>query len=257
MQELTRREVPPADRPPLLSPLQLLSNGGQGIEIIEQWIRRKTNAHRPLRILEAGCGNRWALKLEGVPYTFTGVDVDERALEIRKASLREGDRVLYGDLRDKNLFDAGQFDVINNSFVLEHVDGAEQVLDNFRHWLAPGGLLVLKIPDRNSVYGFVTRRTPLWVHVLYKKYVCGMKNAGKPGFDPYPTFYDRVVSREGIHAYCRANGCKIRAEAGYANYLPRKPIVHALASAVVNVVGTLSFGKLDRRYNNLLFIIEK
>lgn len=239
-----------------LPPLKLLRTYQEGIELMEGWLKR-AGSGRALRILEAGCGNKWPLRLEGVQYSLTGVDVDERALGIRRAAARPNEELRYGDLRQRDLFAAGQFDAIYNSFVLEHVDGAAGVLENFVHWLAPGGLLILRIPDRDSVFGFVARTTPFWLHVMYKRHVQGVKNAGKPGFDPYPTFHDRVVSRRGIHDFCRQRVLTIRDEAGYAGYLPRRRGYAPLARMLVRAISLLSFGRLDWRYNNLTYVIEK
>jgi SAM-dependent methyltransferase len=239
-----------------LPPLRLIYNREQALELMERRLKQAGQA-APLRILEAGCGTTWPLRLEGVDYTLTGVDVDRNALEVRQRTARPTDRLLYGDLRSRELFAPGQFDAIYNSFVLEHVDGAEQVLDNFLYWLAPGGTLILRIPDRDSVYGFITRMTPLWFHVLYKKYVRKMPNAGKPGYDPFPVFYDEVVSRRGMHAYCAARGCKVHDEAGSASYLPKRGLEAMLSWTLVRVVSFLSLNKLSWRYNNLTFVIEK
>jgi SAM-dependent methyltransferase len=245
-----------SDQAPALPPLKLVRTFPENIELMEGWLKRKGRG-RALRILEAGCGNHWPLNLDGIQYALVGVDVDARALEIRKASARPGDEIRYGDLRNRELFGAAQFDAIYNSFVLEHVAGAEHVLENFAYWLAPGGLLILRIPDRDSVFGFVARTTPFWCHVFYKKYAKGNRNAGKPGFDPYPTVYDRIVSRQGIHDFCRARGLVIRDEAGYADYLPRGRIFGPLSRVLVRTISVLSLGRLDGRYNNLTLVIEK
>lgn len=238
-----------------LPPLTL-SNGQHSIPIIESYIRQKSHGSE-LRILEAGCGARWRLRLEGTPFRLIAVDIDRQALEIRKNAVRDVDEVLVGDLRTGGLFPANSFDVIYNSFVLEHIRGAQQVLDNFLVWLAPGGLLILKFPDRDSVYGFFTRCSPFWLHVLYKKYVEGVRTAGQPGYGPYPTYYDPVVSRRGIHRYCSNHDCKVQHEAGFAGYLPDSPMVGPLARTLVKSIAALSFGRLDWRYNNLTFVIEK
>jgi hypothetical protein len=84
-----------------------------------------------------------------------------------------------------------------------------------------------------------------------------MPNAGKPGYDPFPTFYDDVVSRRGIHRYCREHGCTVRDEAGGANYIPKRPVFGPVLRLIVMTVGLLSLGKLAWRYNNLTFVIEK
>jgi hypothetical protein len=93
--------------------------------------------------------------------------------------------------------------------------------------------------------------------VLYKKYVQKMPNAGKPGYDPFPVFYDDVVSRRGIHRYCADRGCKLHEESGYAGYLPKRGLMAVLSLTFVRLVSLLSLNKLSWRYNNLTFVIEK
>jgi SAM-dependent methyltransferase len=247
-------------RPPgssaALAPLATSSDRRQSYAQMEQWIRRKSKG-QALRILEAGCGNKWPLNLEGTPFKLTAIDIDEDALQIRKTRVRDVDEVFVGDLRAGSMFTPGSFDVIYNSFVLEHIDDAKAVMDNFMRWLAPGGLLILRIPDRDSVYGFLTRYSPFWAHVLYKKYVQGIAEAGKPGHGPYPTHYHPVVSRRGLHRYCEEHGCSVLYESGFSGYLPKAPLTGMLARAAVKAIAALSFGRLDWRYNNLTLVIEK
>jgi SAM-dependent methyltransferase len=239
-----------------LPPLAIGSDRRLSYGQMEYWIRHKSEG-RPLRILEAGCGQKWPLNLDGTPFKLTAIDIDEDALAVRKARARDVDEVFVGDLRTRRMFGPGSFDVIYNSFVLEHIDDAQSVVDNFMYWLAPGGLLVLRIPDGNSVYGFLARCTPLFLHVLYKKYVQGIPTAGQPGHDPYPTHYHPIVSRSGIHRYCAEHGCKVLYETGFSGYLPKTPIQGLLARTVVRSISALSLGRLDWRYNNLTFVIEK
>lgn len=247
-----------------LPPIHMTHTYEEGLAPIEACIQQKAAAAQaggtgPLHILEAGCGNSWPLKLDPSLYKLTATDIDSNALAIRSKRLREDvDNVVAGDLRTPDLFPDSSFDVIYNSYVLEHVDGAAGVLDNFLRWLTPGGLLILRIPDRDSAYGFVTRYSPFWAHVLFKKYIQHVKNAGKPGFDPYPTYYDPVVSRRGIRNYCIRHECRIRHEAGYASYGgAKKPFTGAMIRVAVRLVAALSAGRLEWRYNNLTFIIEK
>lgn len=87
----------------------------------------RNNDSTPLDILEAGCGSRWGIDLAGVEYTLTGVDICERDLEIRRNEIKDLDLAIVGDLRTVSL-EENAYDIIYNSFVLEHVDGAEQVL---------------------------------------------------------------------------------------------------------------------------------
>ena len=225
------------------------------VQLMERWIGMQYS-QRPLRILEAGCGNKWPLKLN-VPYTLTAIDLDANALAIRKSKMRDIDEAIEGDLRAGDIAPEGRFDVVYNSFVLEHVRGAEQVLDNLFRWLTPGGLLILRIPDRDTVYGFLTRITPFWSHVMLKRYVYRMPNAGKPGYDPYPTFHEPVVSRRGVHEYCEKHGHIVKGEIGHGDYLPQRPSLNLVGNAVVRSLSHLSFGNLEWRYNNVTFALQK
>ena len=87
------------------------------------------------------------------------------------------DEVIVGDLRAVSLM-PGSYDVVFSSFVLEHVEGAEAVLDRLVPAIRPGGLLLLRIPDRDSVYGFVTRHSPHWLRVQYKRRNPGRQAGG-------------------------------------------------------------------------------
>lgn len=236
--------------------VKLLKSREQEFQLLEKGIRRKAVDGSALKILEAGCGRRWPLNLDGIEYVLTGVDIDKDALEIRKNQINDLNEIIHGDLRYIDL-GGSSYDVIYNSFVLEHIGNAERVLDNFRRWLKPGGLLILRIPDRNSVWGFVARVTPFQVHVLFRKYVKPFQNAGNSAFIPYPTVYDPIVSRTGIHEYCGRNSLMIREEYARGFYLEGRGTIAILTRLLVRMLSLLSFGKIEWRYNNLTYLIEK
>lgn len=199
----------------------------------------------PLRILEAGCGRDWPLKVS-VPYTLTGLDLDADALAART----DLDEAVVGDLRTAEL-PAHSFDVVYSAFVLEHVRGAEQVLARFLRWLAPGGTLILQVPDRDSAYGFLTRLTPTWFHVIVYRYVFGFRWAGTAGHGPYPAYYDKVVSERGLRKFCRRNGLpapELYRMCTYGN--------NRIVRLAAFITAMLSAGRLAWRHNNVLFILQ-
>jgi SAM-dependent methyltransferase len=208
-----------------------------------------------LQILEAGCGQSWELRLEGVHYFLTGVDLDQAALEIRKNILNDLDEIIQGDLRSVDLGDR-KYDVIYNSYVLEHIQDAGAVLRRFLGWLKPNGLIIIRIPDPQSVQGFVTRISPHWLHVFYYRHILGKAAAGTPGHAPYQTFYDPVVSRSGIHEFCRANGLTIRAEVGNAYWRPGRGVLKPAIVLFKRLVSYLSLGALTWEYVDLLYVLE-
>ena len=202
---------------------------------------------RSFEVLEAGCGRKWPF--EKGRHRITGIDQDVIALEYRASVRKDLDRAIVGDLREMDL-PCRTYDVIYCSFVLEHLDGARQVLDKFVAALKPGGLLMVTFPDRDSVFGFFTRNTPLWVHVLYKRYIQGHRNAGKPGFPPYATYYDPVIARREFLSYVREKSLQVREEYGFIG-VPRA------VKAFIRVVGVLSFGRLASRHVNLMYVLQK
>lgn len=199
----------------------------------------------PLRILEAGCGRDWPLELS-VPYRLTGLDLDPDALAARK----DLDEAFVGDLRTAE-FPTHSFDVIYSAYVLEHVRGADQVLKRFLRWLAPGGTLILQVPDRDSAYGFLTRVTPTWLHVMVYRHVFGMREAGTAGHGPYRTYYDRVVSQGGLREFCRRHGLpapELYRMCSYEN--------NRVVRLAAHLTGILSGGRLAWQHNNLLILLQ-
>ncbi len=242
--------VPPREAP---GPLEMLETYPEMTALFAGAIRDLSRARGPLRILEAGCGRKWPLALDGVQYKLTGVDVDRHGLDARMREQKDLDEAILGDLRDVQLPDAS-FDVIYCSYVLEHVEGAEAVLDRFGRWLKEGGLVLLVIPDRDTVWGFVSRMTPYWFHIAFKRYIQKNTNAGKPGFGPFPTHDDPLVSRRGIRAYCASHPWVVRHEFG-RRFTPRR--MGAAVRAATKAIGALSFGSLESEHNDLVYVIEK
>ena len=184
-----------------------------------------------LAILEAGCGRKWPLDLGDTRYRLTGVDLDADALAHRRDVIRDLHVAVHGDLATVSI-EPESFDVVYSSFVLEHVRDADKILENFVRWVRPGGLIILRIPDRDSAYGLVTRCTPFGVHVAYLRYARGYRNAGKPGFAPYPTYYDRGMSRAAIHELARRRSLTVVEERGFAGIPPAFRFIPFLVSLV-------------------------
>jgi SAM-dependent methyltransferase len=239
-----------------LPSLPLTMSWNQELEVLAKFIKQKATDAGPLRILEAGCGQKWDLNLTGTQYVLTGVDVDEAALKMRINVAKDLDEIIVGDLRTVRLPDS-TYDVIYCSYVLEHITGAEGVLGNFVKWLKPDGIIVIQIPDPYSVRGFVTRVTPHWFHIFFYRYVSGLKNAGKPGHAPYPTHYDAVVSRRGMREFCRRNGFTIKAEFGCGGRTHGRGLTRVAIAAIQRVMSVLSFGTLSSQHDDLIYILQR
>lgn len=222
-------------------------------ELFEHHIRSYAESHPgSLRILEAGCGRRWSLDLAGVDFRLIGVDLNEGAMR-KRADL---DEMIVGDLRTVAL-PAGSYDVAFSTFVLEHLTGAEQVLDRMVAAIRPGGLLLVRIPDRDSVFGFITRHSPHWLHVQYVRRIRGGKLAGTPGRGPFPSVYDKVVSWRGMTSYCASRGLQIIDAYSSNFYLDAFGPFAGVTDRGLRAVAALSRGRLTADYSNLALVIRK
>lgn len=210
----------------------------------------------PVRVLEAGCGHQWWLRPRDVDLHITGVDLDVDALRIRREEHRDLDEEVVGDLRNVSL-PSDAFDVAYCSFVLEHVEGADQVLDTLAHAVRPGGRIIVRVPDGESVYGFLTKHSPHRTHVLYKKYIEGKKHAGEPGHAPYPTVYEPIVSVRGLRAWADAHGFDVEREYGTDTYLRVFRRLEPLARWSVRMIARISRGRLTAGHNNICVILAK
>jgi SAM-dependent methyltransferase len=213
-------------------------------------------AGRPLRILEAGCGNKWPIDLKGIDYRLTGADLDAAALKLRIEFQKDLDDAIHGDLCTMSL-PSESFDVVYSAYVLEHIRDAEIALNNLVGALRPGGLLVIRVPDPDTARGLVTRVTPFWFHVLYHRLVMKRPLAGTPGHAPYPTHYHPVISISGMRAYARSRGLEWRAI--YADTFVRdgKGIAGAVFRTGAKLIDVASLGRFTSSYNDLVYMLKK
>jgi SAM-dependent methyltransferase len=209
-------------------------------------------ASDPVRIVEAGCGRAWVLGDIGRNTEITGVDLDEEALRIRIDDKGDLDKVIHGDLMEVDL-PPGSFDMVFSSYVLEHLEQPGMALDRFFGWLRTGGLCAVIIPDKDTSKGFATRFSPHFVHVWYYRWVKGRKTAGKPGYEPYKTFYGPVVGRDGLARYAREHGHEVVAEIPISMQAGDEGV---LTMAACKVIRWLSFGRRTDAYCNIVVVMR-
>lgn len=221
------------------------------VEYLEQAL-----PERRLRVIDAGCGRLWPLGLSR-DLVMTGIDIEQEALDARRREAGDLDVAILGDLRDETLAPAGSADLVFSRYVLEHIAGAELAFASMARWLAPGGFLVLQIPDRQSAYGYVARRTPHWVHIWYYRNVLGRPHAGVPGRHPYRTVHEQAISRAGIRALCERHGLVLCRE-----YLVDDVALHrgprwSLIRTGLTLLSRLSGNRLTDRHNNLAYVLAR
>jgi len=103
----------------------------------------------------------------------------------------------------------------------------------------------------------LTRISPFWIHVFYKKYIQGLIDAGKPGHDPFPTVFDKIVSRNGIYDFCEHNNLKIKGEYVYEPQYSKYHFLEILINLLLKMIHFASIGMLSKTNGDLLYFIEK
>lgn len=211
---------------------------------------------RPMEILEAGCGRKWNIDLDGLDFRLTGIDLDADALAYRENVVGDLHVAIVGDLRTVEI-PREAYDVVFSAFVLEHISGAQAVLDSMVDAVRPGGLLVLRVPDGEAVYAFLARLLPFWTHVLYKRIVDHDPLAGKPGHPPYRVIYDRIVYRHQLLRYVQDKQLLLLDECGTNPHLDGLGRLAPIGRSVQRFVARLSAGRLSGTHCNLTMIIRK
>lgn len=213
--------------------------GLQGI--VDGLLRGKT----PLRVLEAGCGSAGHLRLPA-PRHVVGIDISAKQLE-RNASL---DVKIQADLQSYDL-PKDAFDLVVCWEVLEHLPHPERAVDKLVAATAPGGIVVLALPNVYSVKGLVTKFTPHWFHVAFYRHVYGVKDAGRDDRAPFETFLRLSISAPAIRRAAAKHGLRVVHFAGHdvAAYVRRtnRPasLVYDVTRGLARVLSLGALGDSD------------
>lgn len=145
------------------------------------------------KILDIGCGNgNIAVPLAVMGFDVTGIDVSDAAIKASRSAADEVNvrlKLLVGDVASA----AGQYDAIVCSEVLEHQSDPERLLKNIQGKLASNGILLLSVPNGQSLEERLRRflnhsRFGLAFKNVIKKWI-GSGMVQSPAQDPHIQFY--------------------------------------------------------------------
>lgn len=205
---------------------------------------------RPVSLLRAGCVTSLdelglgTLRDAGFEISVVGVEQDHPRLG------EVGEEVTVGDLRTIPL-PPRSFDIVHCSLLLDRINHVPLVLDRLSASLRPGGLLLLRIRDRDCAAAFLDRVLPGWM----RRTLWTRLHPGRPG--PFPAVYEPTASARGIPAYMLMRGLVIT-QRRTARTLPRQPrrLSRAVGAARA-VVALVSRGRLTDEHDEVLFVIRK
>jgi SAM-dependent methyltransferase len=222
----------------------------------EQYARRLLQSRPSPVVLEAGCGARSMVTFPS-PRRVIGVDISQE-------QLRRNDVIsdpILGDLQ-RPLFARPSFDAIVCFDVLEHLPHPERAIENYCRWLAPGGVIVLGMPNVLSVKGLIAKATPHWVHVWIYRNIVRYELAGQPGCAPFPTHLKLAILPRTIAAVARKHGVRVRYCHGYESELQRGTrerfgLRGWRWKAIAMLCDLLSLGTVDARRSDYVMVLQK
>ena len=143
------------------------------------------------------------------------------------------------------------FDVVQCASLLERIEHAELVLDRLIGAIKPGGLLLLRICDRDSAAGFLDR---VLLETI-RRFIWRRRRPGEPG--PHQAVYEQLASARGVQAYALLRGLVIaerQALGGLAGGLPPGPPGFLTAQ---KLVARLSRGRHSAAHEDMLYVLRK
>ncbi len=121
-----------------------------------------------LRVLDLASGEGFgAAILAHTAASVLGIDIDP--LTVEHSRLNYGAERLdfqVADALDLGHMPAGHFDAVVAFEMVEHLDDHDRLLDQIRHVLRPGGLVIMSTPDRRVYEGVRREENPYHVHEL-------------------------------------------------------------------------------------------
>ena len=105
---------------------------------------------KPENFLDIGCGQGYALKtFDANGWDVTGIDFSAHACSIHNPDM--ADKIIEGDLYDI-LEGLGEYQIVHMDNVLEHVLDPYKLLELVRNVIKPDGILIIDVPNENSVF---------------------------------------------------------------------------------------------------------
>lgn len=204
--------------------------------IVESLLDGRSN----IRILEAGCGSLGHFTYRQDAY-LVGVDISQEQLD--KNNL-VNEKIL-GDLQE-DILPSSAFDLIICWDVLEHLPKPKVALRHLFKAASVGGLILLASPNILTVRGLLTKLLPHWVHVLYYRFVVGLKEAGVSGNYPFRSYHRFAIAPRAIKRFAEKNNltvelCRFTSWEQPENRFSSFTLVWKLVNRLMNI---LSFGKI-------------
>jgi SAM-dependent methyltransferase len=225
---------------------------------VRDFATARADKSKPVKLLQAGCTGPIddlaldTLQAGKVEVSVRSIDQDHPLTRKAAAAAGHGtpSPVVLGDLRTIPL-PAREFGVVYCAHLLDRIPHAELVLDRLVAALQPGGLLLLRLRDRESAAGLLDRILPL----AARRAIWHWLRPQQAG--PFPAVYEPLLSAAGVHSYVLSRGLVI-AERQALRDRPRRPSRPAWGAPLAcRLIAALSRGRRADDHDDLLYVIRK
>jgi 2-polyprenyl-3-methyl-5-hydroxy-6-metoxy-1,4-benzoquinol methylase len=133
----------------------------------------------PENFLDIGCGQGYALKtFSENGWDVTGIDYTNRTCMTHHPDMIN--KVVEGDIYDV-LESAGKYQVVHADNVLEHVLDPYKFIELCKDALKPGGILIIDVPNENSIFHQWLMKEGILNDVFERKYPDHLSFFNLPG----------------------------------------------------------------------------
>ncbi|MBN1257428.1 MAG: class I SAM-dependent methyltransferase [Planctomycetes bacterium] len=106
------------------------------------------------RVLDIGC--QTGIYLEALPGNLKKYGVERSHWAAEEARKRCQAEILSDKIEDCD-FEPGSFDIINISYVLEHIQAPKPMIKSIAKWLKPNGKMIVSVPNFGSICAIIFR----------------------------------------------------------------------------------------------------
>ncbi len=104
-----------------------------------------------LKVLDIGCSNGFKTKMLFDKYDniihINGIDIDEKAIKEARQKFKDNQKYTFELKGIDDLDTNNKYDIINLSYVLQHLNNPEEILRKLRKLLTDRGIIIIKVPD--------------------------------------------------------------------------------------------------------------
>lgn len=146
-----------------------------------------------LKVLDIGCSNGFKTEMLFNKYDnikhITGIDIDNNAILDAKEKFKGNKRYTFELKSIAEIEEQEKYDIINLSYVLQHLENPQEVLKKLRNNLTERGVIIIKVPDDSFKFCYPDEEDLLHqIFNLYENSIMKKQNITK--------FTDRYIGKK-------------------------------------------------------------